>query len=186
MSNLSSKEIKSVTLLENIYGEPLQDRKGEHRKLTLPETTSISQAVFGHMTDSVPPAGIPPTGFMNKTSCKRIVCAKSGETTKVGVTDNTEKIYDTQIPERDHFHAQNPNETKTRNWRFYRSLPGMSALQAIKLKGILSSVPGKWKHDYNNDDSVSKKAKSTSDKGFNLEGKDTPQWVLFMKETTQI
>ncbi|MEQ2294198.1 hypothetical protein AMECASPLE_001571, partial [Ameca splendens] len=187
MSDLSLKGIKSVRyLLENIYGEHSQDRVDEHKKHTLPETTSISQAVFAHMTDFVPHAKIPPTVFMNKTSCTSMGCAMSSETTKAGVIDHTEEMYKTQIPEKDNLHAQNANKTKFRNnWSFHHSLAGKPAAQAIKFKVELSPVTSKWEHDYPSDDTVSKGAKSTSDKTVHLERKDTRQWSKFATKTTQ-
>ncbi|PWA20389.1 hypothetical protein CCH79_00003819 [Gambusia affinis] len=42
----------------------------------------------------------------------------------------------------------------------------------------------KWEQDYTSDDTVSTKAKSTSDETVHLERKDTPQWTRFATQTT--
>lgn len=51
------------------------DRAGQHKKHALPEKTSISQVIFGAVTDSVPPTGFSPTEIVNETSCSTIGCA---------------------------------------------------------------------------------------------------------------
>lgn len=148
--------------------------------------TSKIRAVFGQMTDSVPPAEILPTEFINETSCSSTGCAKSNETTKGGMIDHREEMYKTQIPKRDIFHAQNTDEIRSRNnWSFHHVLTGKPAPQAIKLTVLLLSVTSKWEHDYTTDDTVSTRAKSTSDKTVHLERKETPQWAQFVTKTTQ-
>ncbi|XP_008423896.1 uncharacterized protein LOC103474586 isoform X2 [Poecilia reticulata] len=186
MSYLSLKGIKSVPLPVNNYGEHSQDWVEKHKNHTVPKRTSISQAVLGHVTDFVPLAEIPPTEFVNTTSCSSSGCTKSGKTTEAVVIDPTKETFETRFPEKNNFLAQNANKTKSRsNWSFHRSLPGKSAPQAVELKVLHSSVTSKWEQDYTSDDTASTKAKSTSDETVHLERKDAPQWTRFVTTTTQ-
>ncbi|XP_014862955.1 PREDICTED: uncharacterized protein LOC106930114 [Poecilia mexicana] len=186
MSYLSLKGIKSVPLPVNIYGEHSQDRVEKQKNHTLPKRTSISQAFLGHVTDFVPLAEIPPTEFVNTTSCSSSGCTKSGETTEAVVIDPTKEMFETRFPEKNNFLAQNANKTKSgSNWSFHRSLPEKSAPQAVELKVLHFSVTSKWEQDYTSDDTASTKAKSTSDETVHLERKDAPQWTRFVTTTTQ-
>lgn len=168
----------------NIYGEHSQDWVEKHKKHMLPKRTSISQPVFGHVTDFVPHAEIPPTEFVNKISCSSNGCTKSDETTEAVVIDPTKEIFKTRFPEKNNFRAQNANKTKSgSNWSFHRSVPGKSSGKSKKVLHL--SVTSKWEQDYTSDDAVSTKAKSTSDETVHLENKDTPQWTRFVTKTTQ-
>lgn len=95
ISYLSLKGIKSGPLPVNIYGEHSQDWVEKHKKHMLPKRTSISQEVFGHVTDFVPHAEIPPTEFVNEISCSSNGRSKSDETTEAVVIDPTKEMFKT-------------------------------------------------------------------------------------------
>ncbi|XP_024864547.2 uncharacterized protein LOC112450985 [Kryptolebias marmoratus] len=196
----SFKDFKSALTTKRVFeakhppvGEMFPAHTQEHMKHTSPGKTSISQAIIGAMTDSVPPAGISPTEVINKTSCRTIGYAKSGGTAKTsgaGVMDHTGEMYEVHsaFTERSLFAADSAADTKPENdnWSSDRSVPGKATPQAINLKVVLSPVTRKSEHGRASADGTGlKKDKSTSDKPVHLEKHSTPQWAQSVMKTTR-
>ncbi|XP_051254267.1 uncharacterized protein LOC127362525 [Dicentrarchus labrax] len=134
------------------------DRADKHKNHALSEKTS-GQEILGAVTDSVPPTGISPPEIINKTSCRTIGCAKSGETTETtieaGEIDHTasEKMYKTQAGNmgKELFNTALTAGTKPENGNCSTDcpLPGKATPQATNLDYAVLSLPiSKSYHDY--------------------------------------
>ncbi|XP_069546522.1 mucin-3B [Brachyistius frenatus] len=165
----SAFEAKSP-LTEKMSAAHTRDRT-EH-KYILPEETSISQMVFGAMTESVPPTEI-----------------KSGETTKTTVAaseiDHNRKMYKTQSGNKGREKQTLDKKPENGNCSSDSRVPGKAAPQATFIDyASLSPITSKSYQDHTSVDSTSIKAKNIKDKTVHMRHW-TPEQAQILEKTTQ-
>lgn len=152
--------------LERIFGDPTQDKREIYKQL-LPKRPTLWKV--SAMADPVQPVGVLPTDIINRTT----------DTTYAGsVTNQTKDMYKILygMTERDHFIVENCSSGC--------AVDGNSTRQTHSFK--LSPVTSKSTRDHASvDETMSKKATSTSDNKTHLERHRSPPWTQFVKRTTQ-